>query len=178
MLAPPTFSAVRPCASGMECRNRSRQLVLIVGLQRFTDLNARGAILDDDAPERVEINDIDEERVGLAQFLVGHVQWLSITRLIVADPEASLVHWRSPSPQIEQRAPIQVDRGARAPMHALCHARGDWGELCAEDHDATVWALTHGARLLSNYPLPTGQRIWIITEADRSATTLLLPEEY
>jgi hypothetical protein len=58
------------------------------------------------------------------------------------------------------------------------HQRGDWGDLCAEDHQANVWALQHGARLLSNYTLATGRRIWIISEADRSSTCLLLPEEY
>ena len=58
------------------------------------------------------------------------------------------------------------------------HAIGDWGELSEEDREANASALETGARLLSNYPLPDGTRIWIITEADRSATTLLLPEEY
>ena len=60
------------------------------------------------------------------------------------------------------------------------HARGDWGEaLCAQDTLANDQALRHGERLLSAYFLPlTGQKLWIITEWDRSATTLLLPDEY
>lgn len=58
------------------------------------------------------------------------------------------------------------------------HQAGDWGELDAEDLAANTWALAHGERLLSAYPLATGQRVWLITEADRSATTVLLPEDY
>ena len=58
------------------------------------------------------------------------------------------------------------------------HARGDWGELDEEDRRANGQALSTGARLLSAYALPDGVQIWVITEADRSATTLLLPEEY
>lgn len=58
------------------------------------------------------------------------------------------------------------------------HARGDWGVVDAEDWRANDHALQAGARLLSAYRLATGTKVWIITEADRSATTLLLPEEY
>jgi hypothetical protein len=59
------------------------------------------------------------------------------------------------------------------------HVRGDWGDLDAEDRAANWQALKTGARLLSAYTLRDGQtRIWLITEADRSASTLLLPQEY
>lgn len=58
------------------------------------------------------------------------------------------------------------------------HAAGDWGVVDADDRRANEQALVHGRRLLSAYLLPDGTRIWIITEADRSATTILLPEEY
>ncbi|MBJ9698546.1 hypothetical protein [Burkholderia cenocepacia] len=59
------------------------------------------------------------------------------------------------------------------------HIHGDWGDLSVEDMAANELALLTGKRLLSNYPLPDGQsKVWIITEADRSATTILLPEEY
>jgi hypothetical protein len=57
------------------------------------------------------------------------------------------------------------------------HATGDWGELCAFDRRQNERALREGARVLSAYPV-RGERIWIITEADRSVTTILLPEEY
>ena len=58
------------------------------------------------------------------------------------------------------------------------HLTGDWGELSAEDAAANDQAIKDGSRILSNYGLPTGERIWIITEADRSVTTVLFPSEY
>lgn len=58
------------------------------------------------------------------------------------------------------------------------HVQGDWGDLGDRDRRENERALTEGARLLSSYSLAGDTRIWIITEADRSATTLLLPEEY
>ncbi|MFN0007204.1 MAG: plasmid related protein [Planctomycetota bacterium] len=58
------------------------------------------------------------------------------------------------------------------------HARADWGELCDEDLYANDMALLDGSRLLSSYSTKGGIKFWIITEADRSATTVLLPEEY
>jgi len=58
------------------------------------------------------------------------------------------------------------------------HVRGDWGDLDEDDWRANGQALSVGTRLLSAYALPDGVRVWVITEADRSATTLLLPEEY
>ena len=65
------------------------------------------------------------------------------------------------------------------PLHYLVrHAAGDWGALDAEDRAANERALCTGERLLSAYQLADGQRLWVITEADRSATTILLPDEY
>lgn len=58
------------------------------------------------------------------------------------------------------------------------HVEGDWGDVCPEDSKANADALKHGLRLLSAYTLPTGIRLWVITEADRSATTILTPAEY
>ena len=59
------------------------------------------------------------------------------------------------------------------------HHCGDWGEeLCAEDKAANEQALKDGSRLLSCYRTPAGDRLYIITEWDRSMTTLLLPSEY
>ena len=58
------------------------------------------------------------------------------------------------------------------------HISGDWGVVCAEDVQENELSLQHGFRLLSAYILSTGVKLWIITEADRSASTLLLPEEY
>lgn len=58
------------------------------------------------------------------------------------------------------------------------HCQGDWGEICEEDKAENELSLKHGFRLLSAYTIPNGCKVWIITEADRSATTILLPEEY
>jgi hypothetical protein len=57
------------------------------------------------------------------------------------------------------------------------HASGDWGDLCPEDVYANFEAIQSGGRLFSAYG--TGRhRFWIITESDRSATTVLLPDDY
>ena len=58
------------------------------------------------------------------------------------------------------------------------HGKGDWGQICAEDWELNNKALEHGTRLLSAYTTTDGTKFWIITEADRSVTTVLLPEEY
>jgi hypothetical protein len=58
------------------------------------------------------------------------------------------------------------------------HWQGDWGDLDADDCRANEDALRYGTRLLSSYRLDAQTKLWIITEADRSATTILLPEEY
>jgi len=66
------------------------------------------------------------------------------------------------------------------------HQSGDWGNVCDEDRAANDEALLYGGRILSAYPIDAGKpckgwgenTLWVITEADRSATTFLLPEEY
>lgn len=58
------------------------------------------------------------------------------------------------------------------------HARCDWGEVDREDWKANNQALVDDGRLLSAYRLQDGTKIWIVTEADRSSTTILLPDEY
>jgi len=58
------------------------------------------------------------------------------------------------------------------------HHCGDWGDLDAEDKQANEEALKDGSRILSCYQVGGGRRIYIITEAGRGSTTILLPEEY
>ena len=58
------------------------------------------------------------------------------------------------------------------------HVTGDWGELDEHDRQENELSLREGFRLLSAYSDSGGTRFWIITEADRSATTVLLPEDY
>jgi hypothetical protein len=78
-----------------------------------------------------------------------------------------------------------ITRTAQEALHPedvkLCldrHAQGDWGDLDESDRGANELALAQGARLFSVYNDRKGRRFWIITEADRSATTALLPEDY
>jgi hypothetical protein len=58
------------------------------------------------------------------------------------------------------------------------HGSGDWGELDEEDQKENELSVREGFRILSAYTLETGVKVWVITEADRSATTLLLLAEY
>lgn len=58
------------------------------------------------------------------------------------------------------------------------HVTGDWGKIGKEDRQANERALLNSSRLLSIYQSSTGEKFWIITEADRSATTVLLPSDY
>ena len=79
--------------------------------------------------------------------------------------------------------PGALDALARAnqqPGHFLNrHVSGDWGsELSSEDKAENEYSLQHGFRILSSYRTAAGDRLWVITEADWSVTTLLLPEDY
>ena len=59
------------------------------------------------------------------------------------------------------------------------HAHGDWGDLHPDDQRANELAVRRGMRILSAYVLSSGERVWLITEAEpRTCTTILLPEEY
>ncbi|MFA9202573.1 MAG: hypothetical protein ACEQSD_01055 [Flavobacteriales bacterium] len=70
-------------------------------------------------------------------------------------------------------ANAQVDPRSLIMRHLQC----DWGDLCEEDAELNDDALIYGGRLFSVYQIE-GEAVWIITEADRSATTLLMPEDY
>ena len=72
-----------------------------------------------------------------------------------------------------------IRRGRLNPSAYLArHLSGDWGDLCDEDRHLNDAALKSGDRLLSSYQVASDLKLWIITEWDRSVTTLLLPEEY
>lgn len=70
------------------------------------------------------------------------------------------------------------DAGQTAIQFLRRHMSCDWGDLSDDDVKENEFSLVHGLRLLSRYETAKGERIWIITEADRSATTILLPMEY
>ena len=72
-----------------------------------------------------------------------------------------------------------LDIAGETPIQFLRrHMSADWGEVSEDDAKENELSLTDGFRLLSAYRTAKGQKIWIITEADRSATTILLPSEY
>jgi hypothetical protein len=71
-----------------------------------------------------------------------------------------------------------VDSGQSVTDFLSRNVRGDWGDLCPEDRRLNDQALRQGARLLSAYTTAKGVKLWVITEADRSSTCILLPEEY
>ena len=67
----------------------------------------------------------------------------------------------------------------QTPLEFLArHSRGDWGECCSEDATENDFSVKAGFRIFSVYRTRDGEKLWVITEADRSATTLLLPSEY
>ena len=76
---------------------------------------------------------------------------------------------------VETLQALNVDPASLIIRHVL----GDWSELPEEDQETNKRAIKQGNMILSSYTLPDEQtKIWIITEWDRSATTILLPEEY
>ena len=78
-----------------------------------------------------------------------------------------------PAPAIEDFQPDHIP-----PEFLLRHKHGDWGVLDEEERQENERSLIRGWRLLSAYDTRLSERLWVITEADRSATTILLPDEY
>jgi len=90
-------------------------------------------------------------------------------------------HSRFPTGQLIVTAGVDalIRHGRLKPSAYLArHLSGDWGDLCDEDRNLNDAALKSGDRLLSSYQVAPDLKLWIITEWDRSVTTLLLPEEY
>lgn len=88
----------------------------------------------------------------------------------------------------KQKLPLELGAVVRTPgvmnlpldpliLALMEHQSGNWGDVCSEDWTSNDLALEHGDRILSSYSI-NGTKMWIITEWDRSVTTLLLPEEY
>ena len=72
-----------------------------------------------------------------------------------------------------------LEQANKSPLEYLSrHLRGDWGDLCPEDKTENELSLKQGFRLMSSYRINETETVWVITEADRSVTTLLLPSEY
>lgn len=70
------------------------------------------------------------------------------------------------------------DAGQTAREFVERHARLEQGELCDDDHKENLFSVDKPLRIFSAFKTANGTKIWCITEADRSATTILLPEEY
>jgi len=101
--------------------------------------------------------------------------------------------WNEPVNQEEENEPLfslgrvvatpgaleALEAAQHDPIELLSrHISGDWGKLDEHDTEQNQLALEQGYRLLSAYVLVSGVKVWVITEADRSTTTLLLPSEY
>ncbi len=72
-----------------------------------------------------------------------------------------------------------IEKAGQAPSDFLDrHVRGDWGDVCQEDAEANEQSLKDGSRLLSSYRTKLNVKLWIISEADRSSSTILLPSDY
>lgn len=100
---------------------------------------------------------MNDERAKARKFPLGQ---------IVATPGA-----------LEGLGPNEAERSANLYALLARHVSGDWGDLTEEDRRANDLALTRRLRILSSYDVE-GTKVWIITEADRSSTCVLLPEEY
>ena len=74
------------------------------------------------------------------------------------------------------QAVIEAEQGPAELL--LRHVTGDWGDLDDEDKKENELSVKEGFRILSAYKLGTDVKVWVITEWDRSATTILLPDEY
>jgi len=73
---------------------------------------------------------------------------------------------------------VLAESGQDAGFFLDMHLQGNWGEVDADDQKANDQALIDGSRLLSSYCTLKGVVIWVLTEADRSSTAILLPEDY
>ena len=70
------------------------------------------------------------------------------------------------------------ESGESAATFFARHAKGDWGEVCTEDRAENELALEKGFRIMSVYRTGKGEKLWLITEQDRSSSTILTPTEY
>jgi hypothetical protein len=131
----------------------------------------------------------------LLQSALEEVNWLEIAEnflgeLRVDEEEEEPETWKGPRPAHDVDPKFPLGQIVSTPgaldsidplemMTALArHHRGDWGNCCPEDWESNEEGLRDGFRLFSVYRSGRGEKFWIITEADRSVTTILLPSEY
>ena len=76
-------------------------------------------------------------------------------------------------------AKAALDEAKQEPWEFLeRHQHGDWGDVCTQDWQENELSLREGFRVFSSYKTNAGVKLWVITEADRSLTTIFLPEEH
>ena len=132
-------------------------------------LAAEPVVIHDAASRGVQPADLPRRISGAVVGMVSHSQPRFKLGRIVATPGA-----------LEALENNQQNAGT----FLFRHQTGDWGELCDEDKRANEIAVAHEGdpgrqqRVLSSYVLDDGTKIWVITEWDRSSSTILLPEEY
>jgi hypothetical protein len=133
------------------------------------------------------LGDAELALVHYQEFKREHVSNWGSEWSITAETIQQFVARRSGTPQRVQFSPGAIVAtpaalGVVSPDEIRAalqrHLRGDWGEVDRHDWNANNLALLEGTRLLSAYDTSGGERFWIITEADRSVTTVLLPEDY
>ncbi|HEX8195317.1 MAG TPA: hypothetical protein VF571_03825 [Pyrinomonadaceae bacterium] len=150
--------------------------------------------------KQTDLNQLQEQMIALYQeagidernAILGHLNWF----LSFASPEAKnfwldcqqkLKAIDTDSPALFPLGKIYLTIGAREafeegnqmPVEFLAkHQSGDWGLVCEDDRKENEFSLANSFRLLSAYKTANGTKLWVITEADRSSTTILVPSEY
>lgn len=135
----------------------------------------KGAIHESCAIEKASL------AADLMNAALGEVDWCEIARSWIDDetPPTPKPSPLFPLGRVVATPGALSELNDEARLDALArHARGDWGDAGPEDWAENELALKDGSRLLSVYHTPDGVKFWIITEADRSNTAILLPSEY
>jgi hypothetical protein len=117
----------------------------------------------------------------LLSCALARVVWREIAKVIISDqiPAAADFDWLFPFGNIVETAGVLKLVSRQDRLSAIAqHARGNWGEVDGVDWSENERALRSGARIFSEYLSTTGETFLIVTVADRSTTTILLPEEY
>jgi hypothetical protein len=156
---------------------RAREVLSVSG----EDNNGAIATLASEIKENIE-EECSKEGASLAVLMnssLGHVDWHEIARSFVEVIATTLPRKVVPLGMTVATPGALNELTNQDRIRALIrHARGDWGDVDPDDWAENELSLTEGFRLLSSYHSEDGVKFWIITEADRSVTTILLPSEY
>jgi hypothetical protein len=104
--------------------------------------------------------------------------WLKFRRKLEKLSESAIL-FPLGSVYITPGAQDALEESSQQPIEFISrHQYGDWGDLCEDDKKENELSVKEGFRILSSYRTSKGEKLWIITESDRSSSTILLPEEY